>query len=377
MNIQLRGIKKRTLVVTVVNLLLIIAVLAIQVLSGTLKTSLKSQTLVKRWSISGDYGQVSVFLSDTNPLSEDELYNIRNSISATMEDEGLEAKSEDAVLWIDAYSLDDYITVTREDYTVDSMVTAVGGDFFVFQPLELLTGSYFWKNDINDDLVILDETLSWKLFGSSSVIGMTVEINGEPFIISGVCRYEDDFACKAAYGELPRIYMSYSAYTKLDSSDGSAASDSLTGEDVDTTEPDSVGVTLYQVLMPNPVDHYAYSTLSDIFEGLDKSYSIIENSDRYSVPNLFSIFGDFGKRSMNLQGISYPYWENAAQVTENYAALLLLISIILLICPVISVILLAFRLWRNRKWNFKELGAFFMEKAKGLIKKYQEERLHK
>ena len=42
---------------------------------------------------------------------------------------------------------------------------------------------------------------------------------------------------------------------------------------------------------------------------------------------------------MNTQGIIYPYWENAARLTEDYAALLLALLILFAICPVVFAVI--------------------------------------
>ena len=67
--------------------------------------------------------------------------------------------------------------------------------------------------------------------------------------------------------------------------------------------------------------------------------TVVENTGRYSFGNLWSIFRSYGKRSMNTQGIIYPYWENAARLTEDYAALLLALLILFAICPVVFAVI--------------------------------------
>lgn len=52
----------------------------------------------------------------------------------------------------------------------------VGGDFFLFHPYTLLSGSYIAESDFAQDRVVLDENLAWQLFGSSDVAGMEVTI---------------------------------------------------------------------------------------------------------------------------------------------------------------------------------------------------------
>jgi hypothetical protein len=59
----------------------------------------------------------------------------------------------------------------------------------------------------------------------------------------------------------------------------------------------------------------------------------IEKSDRYAVGSLSSLLLDFGSRSIKSTAIVYPYWENAARVAEDFAALSLAAAVVLLLFP--------------------------------------------
>lgn len=74
----------------------------------------------------------------------------------------------------------------------------VGGDFFLFHPYTLLSGSYIAESDFAQDRVVLDENLAWQLFGSSDVAGMEVTIGERNYPVAGVVRLEDDKATKKA-----------------------------------------------------------------------------------------------------------------------------------------------------------------------------------
>ena len=69
-----------------------------------------------------------------------------------------------------------------------------------------------------------------------------------------------------------------------------------------------------------------------VLSGL-KDGIVVETSSRYSLGNLLDVIGDFGKRSMGLSGIIYPYWENAVRLTEDYAALLLTLTALFALMP--------------------------------------------
>ena len=70
---------------------------------------------------------------------------------------------------------------------------------------------------------------------------------------------------------------------------------------------------------------------------------IVENSDRYSLARLWQVARDFGKRSMGRSGILFPYWENALRMTEDLAALDLVLALLFGALPAVSLLVLAIR----------------------------------
>ena len=165
------------------------------------------------------------------------------------------------------------------------------------------------------DRVLLDEELAWALFGSYDVAGMSIQIGERTYPVAGVVHREDDFASKEAYQDGPGMFMSYEALN--------AISETKLG--------------CYEIVMPDMISGYAESVVKDKFPVGDGT--VVENTGRYSFGNLWSIFRSYGKRSMNTQGIIYPYWENAARLTEDYAALLLALLILFAICPVVFAVI--------------------------------------
>ena len=104
---------------------------------------------------------------------------------------------------------------------------------------------------------------------------------------------------------------------------------------------ESVGIACYEIVMPNPITAFAKNMVSENFP-LNNGV-VVENSSRYSLGNLLDIIGDFGKRSMGRNGIIYPYWENAVRMTEDYAALLLILTVLFALMPCISLTVTAVR----------------------------------
>ena len=77
--------------------------------------------------------------------------------------------------------------------SVDSVqIIGVGGDFFQFHPLNMISGNVFSENDISKDRVVLDENTAWTLFGAYDIAGKTVTIEGRQFVIAGVYKPSDN-----------------------------------------------------------------------------------------------------------------------------------------------------------------------------------------
>ena len=77
---------------------------------------------------------------------------------------------------------------------------------------------------------------------------------------------------------------------------------------------------------------------------------------------------------MRLNGVIYPYWENAARLTEDYAALLLLAAAVFLLIPLLFLITAVIRYVR---WTYRFAKAKIPEKVEEAVEKHREERLEK
>ena len=187
----------------------------------------------------------------------------------------------------------------------------MGGDFFLFHPLTLRSGSYLTANDYMNDRVLLDEELAWALFGSYDVAGMSIQIGERTYPVAGVVHREDDFASKKAYQDGPGMFMSYDALNAISETKLSA----------------------YEIVMPDMISGFAESIVKAAFTG--GKAAVVQNTGRYGALRLWKVLTAYGERSMNTRGIIYPYWENAARLTEDYAALLLLFAVLLAVCPAV------------------------------------------
>ncbi len=299
------------------------------------------------------FAQIACYLPVGQEKSPNEIYQFRQSLNGKFQEQSLEAP-ENGSLYVDAYSAVASLSAEGPHGSAQVQAIAVGGDFFYFHPMELKSGSYFSDDDLMDDLVLLDEDMAWRLFGGSDLVGMDMTINGEHFIVSGVVAREDDFATRAAYSGEPGLFMSYSALERLQ------------GGDADGT------INCYEIVLPDPISGYALGVVKDGFpvgQG-----DVVENSDRYAAGKLFSVLKSFGQRSMRVNGVIYPYWENAARLTEDYAAGLMLLAILLAICPVTFALVIGIReIIRGYRFMKRTVPA----KVESAVEKSREKRLEK
>lgn len=323
--------------------------LGLHKVSGTLDCL----TAAGRFQGAGDtrFAQLACYLPVDGGKSEDDIRSFRQSLESKMTEQSLEAP-EGGSLYLDAYHGIDSVTISSDNggkATVKAV--GVGGDFFYFHPLRLRSGAYIKSSDLMDDLVILDEELAWQLFGGTNLAGLTVTINNVPFVVSGVISRETDFAVNKAYTGNGGLYMSFSAMSRLN---------------------EAASITGYEIVMPNPITGYALGMLSETFPVGDGD--VVENSRRYSLLHLWDVIRAFGQRSMRLNGVIYPYWENAARLTEDYAALLLVLAVLLALYPLLTVLVLTIRDIR-RAYRFAKVK--IPEKVDEAIEKHREERLEK
>ena len=292
------ALTKKQLVWLLVNAglaaLALLCVWGLNAVTGALPT----QSAAKAWRGTSEmrFAQVSVFLPEDEKIDQSSVESFRRTLDQKLIDASLEAP-EGGRLYDDAYS--------------GVKTVGVGGDFFLFHPLTLRSGSYLTANDYMNDRVLLDEELAWALFGSYDVAGMSIQIGERTYPVAGVVHREDDFASKKAYQDGPGMFMSYDALNAISETKLSA----------------------YEIVMPDMISGFAESIVKAAFTG--GKAAVVQNTGRYGALRLWKVLTAYGERSMNTRGIIYPYWENAARLTEDYAALLLLFAVLLAVCPAV------------------------------------------
>lgn len=319
-------------------------------ISSVLINDLKTQQMAQRWSDNGEAAQISCFLSTNTRLNPDRIEEIEYNLDKKLQEASIVSESENpgARLWADAYSAFGRITVDSEKGSITADAIGIGGDFFLFHPLKLLTGSYFSGNDLMKDYCILDEDAAWRLFGSNDIAGQIVYIRGIPHIVTGVIERESGRMEEAAGLDSSIIYVSY--------------------ESLDLYGSHS-GINHFEVVMPDPVKGFALECVQGLLNMDEQEVEVINNTSRFDLWNRLKLIGSFGTRSMNGKAIIYPYWENIARGYEDILMVITLFMILFLGYPTIVIVIKAVYRWRHRTWNIKTIwnklkGGRFYEKKK-------------
>lgn len=305
-----------------------------------LSRTLPAQRAAERWQgESGQsFSQVSVFLPVDETVSKTDVYTFRRAMLEEFHKAALDADGSDS-LWRDAWSAVGKVRVSGARMASDASCIAVGGDFFAFHPLRLLSGSYLTEKDLMKDLVLLDEDLAWQLFGGTELQGMELQINGKPFVVGGVIEREQDEASRMAYTAGRGLFMSYDAYAEL------------TGE--------AEAITCYEAVMAAPVKGFAARVVRDHFKfGRGE---VLTNTGRFSFSRLLGLWKTADSRSMQSMGMMYPYWENAARVVEDRCSRLLLGALLALLLPAAAALYALLRLILRGK---EELEDTLLPRAK-------------
>ena len=179
------------------------------------------------------------------------------------------------------------------------------------------------------DRLVLDETLAWQLFGSSDVAGMEVQIGSRMYPVAGVVAQETDYASEKAYGEIPRMYISFDLY-----------------EDWMAERGGTTSITCYEMVLPDPVRNFARNTFEQSV-GMGGNMKILQNTDRFSIANRWKNLCSLHDMMVISDSLAYPFWENAVRIVDFDLALLLAGQIVFLVYPLLTAFWMLWRIYRR------------------------------
>lgn len=314
-----------------------------------------SQNMAQRWSKEKDVAQISCFFSQSAGVSENTLIGFGYQLESDLVAASIvsDSANPNARLWTDAYSATGKITLQSDNGSVTADAVGVGGDFFYFHPLELAAGSYFSGDDVMKDYCLVDEETAWQLFGSNNIAGQMITISGIPHIITGVYSREEGRLAEAAGLDGTVVYVSYETLTKYG-------------------QANEIGC--YEIVMPNPVEKYAFNYVAEHIGVQETEVEVLENTSRYSLLALAEGLGEFGTRSMNGKSIIYPHWENIARGYEDILMLLLILMLLFIIYPVLLIVIAIVIAWKHKTWTVKSIYLFLQDKWERMLEKRREKK---
>ena len=303
-----------------------------------LKNLLPAQHAAERWQgESGmDFTQLSFFMARDQKLTREQLYSFRTEMLKKLREASLDPESNSGLLH-DAWSTSDTVKVSNGRRSGEVQVIAVGGWFFDFHPLRLLSGNYLQPDDVMDDRVLLDRETAWLLFGGTELSGMSFSLANTPVVVAGVYEHASDRFSRRADGEGMCIYMSYDAFERL--------------------FPEKAGSTCYELVMADPVRGFARTAAQEKFPL--KNAEMVENSGRFGPARLWALLKDRSGRAMRTGYAVYPAWENAARAAEDRAAQFFAAALVLGVLP--AVLLLVWALRMTRRGQLKLRGEILPE----------------
>ncbi len=295
-----------------------------------LSRSLPDQRAALAWDASGGSRQVSAFISQDEQMIPDQLIAQRKSVDNALSEAGLTPPSENARLWVDAYSTRGKLTLTTPRTAQEMQVIGVGGDFFLFHPYKLVSGAYFGASDLMRNRIVLDETAAWQLFGATQVESMSLTIDGIDYTVAGVIQNETDDAVVGALNGSPIVIVPFEAL-------GDAA------------------ITCYEAILPEAVKGLALTTFQNSLTAAPENMQLRENSTRYTLWKLLEALPNFAARGVQVKPLIYPYWENAALTVENYAMLAAAGVVLFAIYPIAALIVWLCIRWKKRTWHVRRI----------------------
>ena len=104
------------------------------------KNSMPSQLFAERFRNGEErFAQVSAFYTIDARIYETDISNYRSRIQKSLEEASLKAKNPNARLWLDCYSGEAKTVAGRNLTTQKISLIGIGGDYFLFHPVTLLS----------------------------------------------------------------------------------------------------------------------------------------------------------------------------------------------------------------------------------------------
>lgn len=290
------------------------------------------QSAAERWETEDKpYAMASVFLPEDQAIPADFVGQFRLSMENVLLAGGVGSETHP---WYYAFSRTEDAVLTTDTASAQVELSVVTGDYFRVHSLPLRYGWYPSEDHVMLDRIVLDRQAAWELFYSDHVVGLFLQLNGHYYEVAAVVDIEEGKYNELASQGVSRAWVLQGA----------------PGVDAEK------GYTSVEAVLPQPVKNFAATALrSALGNSITEQTPIIDNSGRFSLENRIAALKNISTRGIMTEAIQYPYWENAARLTENHLALMLIPELLLLLYPLVSVIIWLVLLNRKRTWGLHSI----------------------
>ena len=274
---------------------------------------------------SGDrYTQLALYLGEDGYLTPDVMMEIKNTLEGKITEYGA-----DSTKYLLSGSTEKTVNLMRGALSTEALATVYFGDWFGLHPHVPARGGYVDESAATTDFCVIDDYVAWKMFGSTDVCGLELEIDGKIYTVSAVL-HADRSVYAPYYGEKPRVYILYSSAAVRD---------------------ERVNFTSLEAVLPNPVDGAAEAMFKDAVASLsDEVYTV---SGRFTASELFDNIKNVSKLGV-MEGKDFPYYENIARIMETKCALILAFETAFYILAAVSFWILLVLIFRPLLSELKE-----------------------
>ncbi|MBQ6018120.1 MAG: ABC transporter permease [Clostridiales bacterium] len=226
--------------------------------------------------------------------------------------------------------------------SADVQLVAVGGNYKAFHPFRFLSGGFLPETPVDTYQIVINDVLAWKFYRSYDVTGNILIINGQMFTIIGVVEEKNTKVAELAGEQSNRAFIYFAALEKIydGGANPSSVSDSSgSGDYADYGDYGNYGdystsgtssntgngyidyaIQCYEAMLPELVKGVAVSD----FKNAMPNYSltnpqvyIVNDTGRFGVTRVFDTAFPLGETDRERLGYEFPYWEIAAQMTEQ------------------------------------------------------------
>lgn len=208
----------------------------------------------------------------------------------------------------------------------DVELVAVGGNYKAFHPFRYMSGGFLPETPVDTYQIVINDVLAWKFYRSYNVTGNMLVINDQIFTIIGVVEAGTSKVSELAGEQEPRAYIYFGALGGLygtNSAPASQASPELgEGPDIDMPVPSGsdYAIQCYEALLPELVKGVGIAD----FKNALPSYSmtnpqlyVSNDTGRFGITRVIDTVFPLGETEKERMGYEFPFWERAAQMTEQ------------------------------------------------------------